>query len=354
MRYNVTPRKPVFARGAFLGTLAVLMSTTAMAQGNNADCPYKVAGMTETMTEKPVVIEMFTAPQPPAVLAAAPQQAPSVQEAPHVQEASNVQQDPIVKVAQLSQAEPQAIKDSSMSDTSAMGLSAPAAKWDSLLGTYVKPVNIGGVALFDYRGLKENRADRAALKDYIDYLSQQTPSTMTPAQATAYWANLYNALTIDVVVDNYPVTSIKKIKSGAFSAGPWKRDAVVVEGQTLSLDNIEHGILRVQFPSPLIHYMVNCASIGCPNLKNGLWKASTLDADRNEAARAFVNSSRGVNNQSGKLTVSSIYKWFKADFGSSDANILAHIAQYADADLKAAIEAGAKIKGDDYDWSLNE
>ena len=347
MIHKATRVKTVFTRGAFLGTLVTLMSTTAMAQGN-ADCPYKVAGMTETMTAKPVKIEMFTAPQPAAILVASAPAAPvikslAVQKAPSAPAAPIAQEAPIVKVAQISQAEP--VK---------MSQSGPAAKWDSLLGTYVKPVDRDGVALFDYRGLKANSADRAALTAYIDYLSQQTPSTMSAAEATAYWANLYNALTIDVIVDNYPVTSIKKIKSGAFTPGPWKRDAVVVEGKTLSLDNIEHGILRVQFPSPLIHYMVNCASIGCPNLKNGLWHASTLDADRDEAARVFVNSSRGVSHNNGKLTISSIFKWFKADFGSTDANILAHIAKYADPELKAAIDAGAKIKGDSYDWSLNE
>ena len=233
-------------------------------------------------------------------------------------------------------------------------LDAPAAAWDAVLGTYVKPLNADGVALFDYAGLKANKDDRAALSAYIAYLAGQSPSTMDAPQATAYWANLYNALTVDVVIDNYPVKSIKKIKSGPFTPGPWKKKLVTVEGEKLTLDDIEHGILRVKYPSPLIHYMVNCASIGCPNLKDGLWRAETLDADRDAAARDFINAPNGVTVKGDKLTVSSIYKWFKEDFGKTDANILAHLRDYAAHDLKAAIDSGATIVGDDYNWSLND
>ncbi|WP_371397009.1 DUF547 domain-containing protein [Fretibacter rubidus] len=233
-------------------------------------------------------------------------------------------------------------------------LDAPAARWNTVLGTYVKPLNTDGVALFDYAGLKASPEDRAALTAYIDYLAGQTPSTMDAPQATAYWANLYNALTVDVVIDNYPVKSIKDIKSGLFTPGPWKKKLVTVEGKKLTLDDIEHGILRVKYPSPLIHYMVNCASIGCPNLKDGLWTADTLEADREAAARDFINAPNGVTIKGDKLTVSSIYNWFKEDFGTTDDNILAHLSDYAGNELKAAIEGGASIARDDYNWSLND
>jgi len=188
---------------------------------------------------------------------------------------------------------------------------------------------------------------------YIEHLSTLNPANMADAEAIAYWANLYNALTVDVILENYPVKSIRDIKSG-FSSGPWKRDVITIAGQLISLDEIEHGILRKQFPSPHIHYMVNCASIGCPNLKSGIWKAETLDADRDAAARVFVNSPRGVRVDGNGLEVSSIYKWFKKDFGGSKKTTLAHIAKYAEGDLAAAIAAGAKINGFDYDWSLND
>lgn len=246
-------------------------------------------------------------------------------------------------------------------------LDSAAARWDAVLGQYVKaPDEEGGgasniftdyragVALFDYAGLLANDEDRATLTDYITHLAAQTPSDMEDVDAIAYWANLYNALTVDVVLQNYPVESIRKIGGGLFSKGPWGRKVITVEGERLSLDNIEHDILREKFPSPLIHYMVNCASIGCPNLKDGLWRAETLDADRDAAARAFINSPRGVGLQKRGLKLSSIYKWFKEDFGGSKKSVLAHIEKYAESDLADAIENGMTIGDYSYDWSLND
>ena len=213
--------------------------------------------------------------------------------------------------------------------------------------------NADGVNLFDYKAAQA-AGELAQITRYTDALAALDVDAMSDAEATAYWANLYNALTLKVVLENYPVKSIRKIKSGAFSPGPWKRDAITINGKTLSLDAIEHDILRVDYASPYIHYMVNCASIGCPDLMDRPWSAETLDADRKTAARAFVNSPRGVSLDGDKLTVSSIYKWFDEDFGGSKTSVLAHIREHADSDLAAAIDAGAKIDGYDYNWSLNE
>ena len=168
----------------------------------------------------------------------------------------------------------------------------------------------------------------------------------------AYWANLYNALTVQIVTENYPVKSIRDIKSG-WRAGPWKRDLVTVEGETLSLDNIEHDIMRPTYGTPLVHYMVNCASVGCPNLKETPWQAETLDADLDQAARAFINSPRGVNSNKGRLQVSSIYKWFDDDFGGSQQGVLNHLAQYADEDVAAKLLGRKKIDKFDYNWGVN-
>lgn len=228
-----------------------------------------------------------------------------------------------------------------------------ASVYDALLGRYVSAPDAVGLHHFDYAALKASEADLETLANYIADLEAQNPEEMSDAEATAYWANLYNAVTVRVIVENYPVTSILKIRSG-LRPGPWKRKIITVNDESLSLDNVEHDILRKQFPSPLIHYMVNCASIGCPNLKAGIWKAETLNEDRDVAARAFVNSPRGAEITPKGLKVSSIYKWFKEDFGGDKAGTLKHLREYADADLAAAIDGGAKITGFDYDWSLNE
>lgn len=248
------------------------------------------------------------------------------------------------------------MKPERLNSEKTMTNSAPQTQspMNALLGQYVKAPDAMGVARFDYAGLKASQSDQTVLADYIKTLEAKDPSTLSAAEATAYWANLYNAVTIKVVIDNYPVKSIKEIRSGAFSAGPWKKKLTTVNGNPMTLDEIEHETLRKKYPSPLIHYMVNCASIGCPNLKNSLWEARTLDADREAAAREFVNSSRGAKVTSKGLVVSSIYDWFQEDFGGSKAGVLAHLSQYATGDLKAAIDGGAKIKSFDYDWALNE
>lgn len=225
---------------------------------------------------------------------------------------------------------------------------------NTLLGQYVKAPDAMGIARFDYAGLKASQSDQKVLADYIQSLEAKDPNTLSAPEATAYWANLYNAVTLKVVVDNYPVKSIKEIRSGAFSAGPWKKKLTTVNGNPMTLDEIEHETLRKKYPSPLIHYMVNCASIGCPNLKSSLWNASTLDADRKEAARTFINSARGAKVTSKGLVVSSIYDWFQEDFGGSKAGVVEHLSQYATGDLKSAIDGRAKIKSFDYDWTLNE
>ena len=212
----------------------------------------------------------------------------------------------------------------------------------------------GGLNLFDYAGAKA-AGDGKTIKAYTDYLASQNPDTMPEADQIAYWANLYNALTVNLILDNYPVKSIRKIKAGAFSLGPWKRDEVTVNGKVLSLDDIEHKILRKRYPNPaLVHYMVNCASIGCPNLPTKLWVGETLDADRDAAARAFINSPRGVAIKGDKLKVSSIYDWFKEDFGGSKSETLKHFRQYAGPELRTALDAGAAIDGYNYNWDLNE
>jgi len=204
---------------------------------------------------------------------------------------------------------------------------------------------------FDYAGALAD-GDLQMIKAFIEGEAEIIPETLSADEATVYWANLYNALTLQIVLENYPVKSIREIKSG-FRPGPWKRKLVTINGENLSLDNIEHDILRQKYPSPYVHYMVNCASVGCPNLKPGLWQIDTLEADQKSAARDFINSRRGAVVTDKGLKLSSIYKWFKKDFGGQ-AGVLAHIHKYAGPDLAAAIDRGVKTRKYDYDWSLNE
>ncbi len=232
-------------------------------------------------------------------------------------------------------------------------LAAPVQAYANLLQRRISRGE-GGLNLFDYAGANA-AGEITAITAYADHLAAQNPDAMAEPDQIAYWANLYNALTLKVILENYPVSSIRKIKSGAFSIGPWKRDAITVNGEIISLDTIEHKILRKRYANPaMVHYMVNCASIGCPNLSNKLWVGATLDADREQAARDFINSPRGVKIKGNELKASSIYNWFKDDFGGSKSATLDHFRRFAGPELLTALDAGAEIDGYGYDWSLNE
>ena len=224
--------------------------------------------------------------------------------------------------------------------------------WNETVQEYVVR-NPDGINRFAYRRLQATADDYQKLRDYLDAMSKVEISKYNRAQQQAYWINLYNAVTVDVVVANYPVQSIRDISSGFFSAGPWKRELIEVEGVALTLDDIEHRILRPIWKDPRIHYAVNCASLGCPNLQDQAFTAANTDALLNQGAVEFVNHPRGARVVGGDLRVSSIYDWFEVDFGGSESDVIAHLKQYANADLKAALEGVDGIDNDSYDWEIN-
>jgi hypothetical protein len=199
-------------------------------------------------------------------------------------------------------------------------------------------------------------ADRSALARYLDALAVVPISRYTRDEQLAYWVNLYNALTVKVVLAHYPVDSIRDIdiSPGFFADGPWDRKLVKIEGEAVSLNDIEHRILRPIWRDPRIHYAVNCASIGCPNLHATAFTAANSDSLLEAAAREYVNSPRGTLIDGESLTVSKIYAWFQEDFGNSDRNVIKHLARYAKPDLAMALRRITEIGGYQYDWSLND
>jgi len=123
----------------------------------------------------------------------------------------------------------------------------------------------------------------------------------------------------------------------------------------VSLDSIEHEILRQKWSDdPRLHYAINCASYSCPNLRTSPWTADTLDADLDAAARDYVNHPRGVTILERGLRVSSIYDWFRKDFGASEEAVIAHLLTHAEPDLAEKIRDNPDIRDHAYDWSLND
>lgn len=226
--------------------------------------------------------------------------------------------------------------------------------WDGILAEVVS-LGDDGVARVDYPTLTGDSL-RGQLDGYIAQLASTPVSELDRAEQQAYWINLYNALTLQVMRDHYPVDSIQDvdISPGLFSSGPWGAELIAVEDEILTLDDIEHRILRPLWRDPRIHYAVNCASIGCPNLQGRAWRAATLDADLEAAATAYVNHDRGFTVDDGDLVVSSIYDWFIADFGGNDEGVLRHLAQYAGPDRQAILQSARRISDHRYDWALND
>ncbi|MBB5517562.1 DUF547 domain-containing protein [Amphiplicatus metriothermophilus] len=193
-----------------------------------------------------------------------------------------------------------------------------------------------------------SKPDRAALKAYVAKLETIDPATLDRAEQLAFWINLYNAATVLLILDHYPIDSIRDIED------PWDRPAATARGVTLSLDDIEHGIIRPAFRDPRIHYALNCASIGCPNLAAKAYSSGDIDAQLDAAARSYVNHPRGVEVIEGKVVASKLYGWYREDFGDSKAAVLDHIRLYAEPPLRTALEGKRRIDKYRYDWSLND
>ncbi|MEM8594315.1 MAG: DUF547 domain-containing protein [Pseudomonadota bacterium] len=220
--------------------------------------------------------------------------------------------------------------------------------WERLLKKYLKANS--GMTLFRYGAV--STADKVALKNYIRALGKVNPASLNRNEQFAFWANLYNSKTVDLVLDHYPVSSIKRI--GNVIKGPWDQKNITVNGKRLSLNNIEHGILRPIFNDQRIHYVLNCASIGCPSLPKRALTSKNYRAIMALSARQFVNHRRAVSFEKGDLTLSSIYDWYASDFGRNERAVLKAISKHAKPQLKKQLnEYKGKIKYN-YNWSLNK
>ncbi len=227
--------------------------------------------------------------------------------------------------------------------------------WQELLDGYVAPDD-DGVNLVDYAALQANADDTAKLAAYLDRLQAVDPSGYSRAEQMAFWINLYNALTVQVVLSEYPVDTIREIHEGLVpNSGPWGDVRAEVNGQGLTLDNIEHNILRPLWKDERIHYAVNCAAYSCPHLQSTAFTAANTESLLEQGAREYVNNTRGVDFVDDDfIVISSIYDWYGVDFGDNEESIVAHLAAYAEGDLAPRLEGFAGVIDYEYDWSLNQ
>jgi hypothetical protein len=225
--------------------------------------------------------------------------------------------------------------------------------WDRLLTIYVVS-GADGINRFAYG--RVSPSDRRALDAYIERLARTPILNHNRNEQLAYWINLYNVLTIKLVIEHYPVRSIRDIdlSPGLLSDGPWDRKLVRIGRHAVSLNDIEHRILRPIWRDPRVHYVVNCAAVGCPNLLPGAFTASNADGLMTRAAIDYVNHPRGARLVEGNLVISKIYLWYAEDFGGTSERIIAHMRRYARPELVGLIRADASIADYEYDWALND
>ena len=216
------------------------------------------------------------------------------------------------------------------------------AIYAELLSRYVK------AGVVDYQGLKteEDRLDA-----YLAELAKVAPDDLPREARFAFYINAYNAWTLKLILTGYPgVESIKDL--GTLFASPWKKKIARIDGKTLTLDQIEHDILRPEFKDARVHFAINCAALSCPPLRSEPYDAHRLDSQLTEATVDFIN--RGDRNylQGATLYLSRIFKWFNGDFTP---DVVEFVRQYAAGELKKSLSESKKVKVDylDYDWSLN-
>jgi hypothetical protein len=224
--------------------------------------------------------------------------------------------------------------------------------WGAFLDEYLVIDHPSGVNRVRYGEV--SASDHRRLQRYIDRLESTAVSDLNRDEQLAYWINLYNAATVDLIVENYPLDSIRDLGEGMFSSGPWDDEILVVEGEDLTLNDVEHRIIRPIWQDKRIHYVVNCASIGCPNLYPEPLTADNYEQIFEESARDYANHERGVRFSRNRLVLSSIYDWYVADFGDSLDGVVDHLADYVDADTARRLRNYDGRVNYEYDWSLNE
>jgi hypothetical protein len=207
-------------------------------------------------------------------------------------------------------------------------------KFDALLSKYVS--SNGDV---DYKGLKN---DVSKLQVYLNELTSIQLASLSKNEKLAFWINAYNAYTIKLIIDNYPVNSITDLEGGK----PWDKKWIMLDGKTLSLNNIENDIIRPQFNEPRIHFAVNCAAKSCPPLLNKAWTASNLESNFVTQTKKFINNPQFNKVTEKSIEISKIFEWYGEDFG----DIFTFFNKYSDTNVSPSAEK----KFLEYNWALNK
>lgn len=226
------------------------------------------------------------------------------------------------------------------------------AAWSRLLARYVSNGSV------DYSGLKSRgQGELAAYERSLGAVCRADFDHWTREEKVAFWINSYNVFTVQLVLDHYPIDSIRSV--GLLPGAAFRTSFISLPGLRdgkLSLDEIENGILRRDFAEPRIHFAIVCASKGCPPLRADAYRAADLNKQLDEATRTYIRdpAHNRFDGASRTLYLSSIFKWFREDFERAAGSLPSFVARYAGDNVAAAIRSGdVRIEFLDYDWSLN-
>ncbi len=199
------------------------------------------------------------------------------------------------------------------------------------------------------------KTEHPKLKEYLTYLAGINPDELGRDDAYAYYINLYNAATIDLILENYPgIDSIKDI--GGFFGSPWKIEFITLKGKKVHLDHVEHEVIRPTYKDPRVHFAVNCASLGCPPLNGQPFEGETLDATLDELTRRNMADPAHTRLEGDDLYVSKVFDWFGGDWGKKEDRI-AFVRKYSSPEQAAKIDqVGSRLdlKYSEWDWTLND
>ena len=224
--------------------------------------------------------------------------------------------------------------------------------WERFLNRYVETDPASNVNLVGYAAVTE--ADRTALREYLAALQATDPRAYRRSEQLAYWINLYNAATVELVLSNPGKRSILRMGDGLFSVGPWDDEILEIAGTALTLNDVEHRILRPIWRDRRIHFAVNCASLSCPNLSKVAYTGANAEDVLTASERAYINDARGARfRANGRLELSRIFDWYLDDFAANEAGLVDYLAEHAEEPLATRLRGYDGKIDYEYDWSLN-
>lgn len=223
-------------------------------------------------------------------------------------------------------------------------------QWQQLLDDFLV-ADSSGINLMDYEGLQYDGLE--SLNNYVNTLASIDPRTLNRSEKMSYWINLYNALTVKVITEAYPVASILETGQSVINKGPWDDQLITVVGKKLTLNDIEHRILRPVFDDYRIHFAVNCASIGCPNLSSRMFQGAQLDAMLDQASTEFLQHPRAISIHGDRMHLSSLFSWYSGDFGEDLDSVIATLSKHLPKELAEPVRDFDGNVTYEYDWSIN-